>query len=391
MKTLVQSLFFFGFACLMNACSSPQSEDTRGLKTIHIEPDNIRDDVMLSEFAEAKLVPLPTADDLIIGKIRRIRTSDKYICLSDWNAIYRFSRSGEFLGKIEKKGQGPDEYTSIMDFIITGDDEIAVLTEGRRILFYSWDGKMTKEVKLDPSLNSALMTQLGDKLLMNIGNFTRSKHVLPVFDIHTGKKTNDLLPVDEYKAKYLYCFEANNFTPGQNDTTCYFFTWYNDTIYRVTPNTCQPAVFLDFDGRNIPASYYQQDFPDILKFYNSLPTGKPSGTFFFLQSDNYQMVQYARHRDWGGTAVISLKDDHIINMEKLHIDELEGFPVEMYQYGAHVNHFPTSMDEAIFVLQPFDILEYVEEHAPESMDDIKKKIQYTSDDQNPVLLVMKLK
>lgn len=391
MKTL-KSLAYIGFACLMHACSSPQPKDTGGLKTIHIEPDNIRDDVMLSEFAEAKLVPLPTADDLIIGKIRRIRTSDKYICLSDRNAIYRFSRSGEFLGKIEKKGQGPDEYTSIMDFIITGDDEIAVLTGGRRsLLFYSWDGKMTKEVKLETSFYYSLMTQLGNKLLTNIGNNPTSKHVLPVFDIHTGKKTNALLPVDEHKAKYLYCIEANNFTPGENDTTCYFFTWYNDTIYRVTPNTCQPAVFIDFDGRNIPASYYQQDFLDIAKFLDSLPTGKPSGTFFFLQSDNYQMVQYVRHRDWGGTAVISLKDDHIINMEKLHIDELEGFPIEMYQYGAHVNHFPTGMDEAIFVLQPMDILDYVEEHAPEAMDDIKKKIQYTSDDQNPVLLVMKLK
>lgn len=391
MKTL-KSLAYIGFACLMHACSSPQPKDTGGLKTIHIEPDNIRDDVMLSEFAEAKLVPLPTPDDLIIGKIRRIRTSDKYICLSDRNAIYRFSRSGEFLGKIEKKGQGPDEYTSIMDFIITGDDEIAVLTGGRRsLLFYSWDGKMTKEVKLETSFYYSLMTQLGNKLLTNIGNNPTSKHVLPVFDIHTGKKTNALLPVDEHKAKYLYCIEANNFTPGENDTTCYFFTWYNDTIYRVTPNTCQPAVFIDFDGRNIPASYYQQDFPDIAKFLDSLPTGKPSGTFFFLQSDNYQMVQYVRHRDWGGTAVISLKDDHIINMEKLHIDELEGFPIEMYLYGAHVNHFPTGMDEAIFVLQPMDILDYVEEHAPEAMDDIKKKIQYTSDDQNPVLLVMKLK
>ena len=391
MKTLVQSLFFFGFACLMNACSSPQSEDTRGLKTIHIEPDNIRDDVMLSEFAEAKLVPLPTADDLIIGKIRRIRTSDKYICLSDWNAIYRFSRSGEFLGKIEKKGQGPDEYSDIMDFIITGDDEIAVLTEGRRILFYSWDGKMTKEVKLDPSLNSALMTQLGDKLLMNIGNFTRSKHVLPVFDIHTGKKTNDLLPIDEYKAKYLYCFEANNFTPGQNDTTCYFFTWYNDTIYRVTPNTCQPEVAFDWDGKNIPNNYYRHDYPSVVQFLDGLTEGQTFGTHFQLKSDNYLMVQYEQCRKGHQTVVIPSNGGAPINMKEAHIDELGGFPLDMTCNAYYDNKFPTGYNEVFFVVQPMDILEYVEEHAPESLDEVKKKIKYTSDDQNPVLLVINLK
>ena len=131
----------------MNACSSPKSEEAQGLKTIHVEVDNLRNDVMLSEFAEAKLIPLPTSDDLLIGKIGRIRTSDKYICLSDFDDnIYRFSRSGEFLGKIKKKGPGPDEYSNIADFIITGDDEIAVLAAGKRsLMFYSWDGQMTNE------------------------------------------------------------------------------------------------------------------------------------------------------------------------------------------------------------------------------------------------------
>jgi len=38
-----------------------------------------------------------------------------------------------------------------------------------------------------------------------------------------------------------------------------------------------------------------------------------------------------------------------------------------------------------------DILEYIEEHAPEAMEDIKKKIQYTTDDQNPVLMIVNLK
>ena len=38
-----------------------------------------------------------------------------------------------------------------------------------------------------------------------------------------------------------------------------------------------------------------------------------------------------------------------------------------------------------------DGLDYMEEQAPEAMDDIKKKIQYTTDDQNPVLLVVRLK
>ena len=55
------------------------------------------------------------------------------------------------------------------------------------------------------------------------------------------------------------------------------------------------------------------------------------------------------------------------------------------------NKYVTGHNEMVFILQPMEILDYIEEHAPEAMDDIKKKINYTSDDQNPLLLVVNLK
>ena len=78
-------------------------------------------------------------------------------------------------------------------------------------------------------------------------------------------------------------------------------------------------------------------------------------------------------------------------MKEAHIDELGGFPLDMTRNAYYDNKFPTGYNEAFFVVQPMDILEYVEEHAPESLDEVKKKIKHTSDDQNPVLLVINLK
>ena len=55
------------------------------------------------------------------------------------------------------------------------------------------------------------------------------------------------------------------------------------------------------------------------------------------------------------------------------------------------NKYVTGHNEIVFILQPTDILDYIDEHAPEAKEEIKKKIQYTSDDQNPVLMVVNLK
>ena len=84
MKTFIKLLTYIGIICMINSCSSFKEEKAQGLKTIHMEVDN-----------------------LLGGKFNRIKASDKSICISDGDAIYRFSRSGEYLGKIAQKGQGP--------------------------------------------------------------------------------------------------------------------------------------------------------------------------------------------------------------------------------------------------------------------------------------------
>ena len=178
MKIFMKTSLAIGLACLMGACTPFGQEEKKGLETVRVEVDNIRTDVKLSEFAEAKLVPLPTSDDLLIGSINRIRTSEKSICLSDGNAIYRFSRSGEFQGKIEKKGQGPDEYARINDFVVAEDGNVWILPNGKTsLMLYSWDNRLVKEVKIESSYSSTIY-RMGDKLVLNNGSFITDNNTI---------------------------------------------------------------------------------------------------------------------------------------------------------------------------------------------------------------------
>lgn len=392
MKTLTKAFLAIGFACLLHACNSSQ-QDGQGLKTIHVEVGNIRTDVKLSEFAEAQIIPLPTSDDLLIGNISRIRTSEKFICISDGNGIYRFSHSGDFLGKIEKKGQGPDEYTRINDFVIAEDGNVWILPNGKTsLMLYSWDNRLMKEIKIESSYSSTIY-RMGDQLVLNNGSFItdHNKHTLQVVDLNTGEATQHFLPIDEYKAKYLYMLETNNFHPGETDTVCYFNMVHNDTIYRVTPHTCQAHKTFDWNGKNIPADFYHQNFMDIMAFNESLSDGKIFGIYFQLHSDKHQWVGYTQKGKGVYSAILSQEEDACLVSQEILLDDLEGFPIHIAGSGWEENKFVTGYSEIIFILQPMDILDYIEEHVPEAMDDIKKKIKYTSDDQNPVLVMVNLK
>lgn len=66
-KTSIHLLRCICFVCLMAACSSHRQKEVQGLQTIHVKVDNLRNDAYLSEFAETKLVPLPTTPTMDSG------------------------------------------------------------------------------------------------------------------------------------------------------------------------------------------------------------------------------------------------------------------------------------------------------------------------------------
>ena len=275
--------------------------------------------------------------------------------------------------------------------MIADDENVWVLPNGKSsLMLYSWDNRLVKELKTESSYSSRIY-RMGDKLLLHNGNHItdNNKHTLQVVDMNTGETLQRFLPIDEHKAKYLYVVESNNFHPGESDTVCYYSTAHNDTTYRVTPHTCQAYQTFDFDGKNIPADFYRQDFFDAMEFDQKLENG---GTYKYQHfiTDNAQWLGYRRKGE-GTYAVLIDKEGKQTNMKEFQIDELASYPYSIQAKGWTDNKYVTGHNEIIFILQPMDILEYIEEHAPEAMEDIKKKIQYTTDDQNPVLMIVNLK
>jgi hypothetical protein len=64
---------------------------------------------------------------------------------------------------------------------------------------------------------------------------------------------------------------------------------------------------------------------------------------------------------------------------------LYGYPVDMGETNIYVQN----NNEIIIPLQPHKIIEYCDAH-PEIGDQLKKVIQYVNEDQNVVLLIMKI-
>lgn len=86
----------------------------------------------------ARFIPLETNEECLITKIDKLirYKSDYYILDKDMEAIFRYDQDGHYQGKLDRKGEGPEEYVSLMDFQIENDKLYALSFSRKEIMIY---------------------------------------------------------------------------------------------------------------------------------------------------------------------------------------------------------------------------------------------------------------
>lgn len=130
-------------------------------------------------------VSLQTTDSCLIGEITDLAMSDDRIFIFDkrTQTIWIFSRSGEYLNKIFKKGSGEGEYTHINQFEYDKkNDRIVVSSWGHRLIFYSTTGEYQKTVELRFTPQDFKISPQGGFILSQAGLDTPEAGIYSVND-----------------------------------------------------------------------------------------------------------------------------------------------------------------------------------------------------------------
>jgi len=204
--------------------------------------------------------------DVVMGQINRIRYANNRIYVSDRNTMFIFSDSGEFLSHFSKVGRGPGEYIRLQDFAINNDTIIILDWDGRKLLQYNYLGKFFSEHRLgyfaraiSPIINQYFFLYAGNEY-DGVNNTHRLRR------LRNGQPGSLCLPIDRNKANYLHIQWQHHFFLHQD--TVYFFEAFNDTIYKsVGGNKMKPAFFVDYKGKNVPASFFERNFADARDFF----------------------------------------------------------------------------------------------------------------------------
>ena len=142
--TVLVSLSFILFAC------NVKKEKEKSVSQFQVELLSSPTVAKLSDIVKNTLVLLPTSDSLLINEINRIHSSTNKIYVSDVSSGNQFTRDGEFVKKLNKQGEGPNEYLNISDFFVDKGDNIWILSRTAKKLYqYSADNELLKSISLD--------------------------------------------------------------------------------------------------------------------------------------------------------------------------------------------------------------------------------------------------
>jgi hypothetical protein len=341
-------------------------------------------------FSSIKCIALSTDEESLVGEIVKIVHRGGYIYVADRSALYRFTEEGAFSGKINKQGHGPDEYLGISDFEIEATDKIWILSRNNQILNrYSWNGTLTGRIKLN-FFGAKMYLIAPGKMCLYVGNERNenNQHQVKIIDLNTENVLSNWLEIDKNEATYLHVHSQNHFCPQEDGKdAAYFYNLFDEYIYSLSEDGIEKHFQMDIFGKNIPASFYEAHYNDISYFFQALFSHDYAyGTSLFMDCKNVYLYSYYYDGKCHLAFISKQTNESVADFTTLLEDvALGGYPVDLTDKNLYVqaNH------EIIIPLSPSDIMEYGESR-PDVRDKIKETIQYENDEQNVVLLTMRI-
>lgn len=270
---------------------SKQSIDD--LITVDVSKSYPKKELILQDFMDVEYIPLETSDEFLTqGLVQSV--GKEYLLVNNRNSdgdIFIFDRkTGKGVRKINRQGEGAEEYTRINEIILDeSNDEIFVKSPGNKILVYDLNGSFKRCLNLDREVSSVFDYDKNNLICYDMSDYhnkgkDRSKSYHVILSKQDGSITRDIFipfktintPIvkdgDNFVANYSYQIRLSHGKCTLIDTSA-------DTLYNYEPDgtlspfvvrtpsahTMVPEVFL-YMGIHTDRYYFMQALKNVFNF-----------------------------------------------------------------------------------------------------------------------------
>ena len=210
---------------------------------IFVDLDRPENASLFDYFSSIELIPLETSNDVLITGASKIlvHQNNYYILDRIQNIIFVLDQKGKFIFKINKRGQGSGEYSSISDFNINPfSGNLELLEPYGKVLIYDLSGNYIETKRI---------TFPGFRVVHRFVAVDSHTHVFytlfqPKKIIYFNLDENKLLHEEFEETGRLGSFATKNFYQYQDDW--YFYRPIHPVVYKVGKEQLEAAFQFDF-------------------------------------------------------------------------------------------------------------------------------------------------
>ena len=247
MTTIKKRFRSFSVAIILAAITiclaSCQHKETKdGPLVIPIDVDQRSDASTM--FSGYSYIPLEMTDSSILGDIKALDVSDDLIGVQCSDVVYLFDHKGKYQNTISRRGLGPEEYISIQDFKLHGNQVWIMSWENNAIFVYSQDGTFNKKIPLEYGYTS--FTIYDDHTICLASGSSNNSHQNFVF--FDTDKNEVISQHDEFTKNESITFRKSPIV-GKNGKTLYVTHPFDHKIYALTKDSFEPVEEYTFNTK----------------------------------------------------------------------------------------------------------------------------------------------
>ena len=373
-------------ACVILACTGTEKEEQACLKTITVDTENL-----ITTYEEANLIEevklLPLGNEVPVGGLQKLKIVKDRLVLSDYQTsqIVIFSmRTGAVIEKINKKGNGPDEYNRIDDFYVDEALQYIEVLDGatQKVLRYDLTGKFIKSTKLPFGFNSFSKIK-GDYVFSKNISLNEEEWMYQLFVWNEEDKVKERY-IEIPRQKTNDVIFAPKSPLQRSQSSLIFQPIYIPKIYHFDKkNKLRLKYCLDFGNAWITDGLAYANTKGANPFENMQRIYKSGKVYFvnFLEGDEFALIYFNMGEN----------NDLYVCMYHQKTENSQVFKADNSNLCLGNEYVAYHDGYFVCIRQPFQLKEYLKNNSEILSNKQKSIIEKTEETDNPILMLTKFK
>lgn len=382
--------------CFIISCSNYENNEKSVIK---LNPNDAKKTINLSEIVDTiSYIRLETIKESQMIKVGEIVIKEKNIYCLDYGqkAIFIFAIDGRFLKKLEKQGDGPDQYRKLDKFLVNEDEtEIEIFDyrgENSRIITYSIDSlsfiserpiflPISNSMRKEKNNNTYYFStqQIENQIENNLTNGD-------IIAVTEGEKPKILLPKKIESNGVMFSPNTESFTTNENGEI-FISIMYHNTFYKLQNKIAIPEFSVDFESLGIDNSIGLRSTTEQKNYLTNESNEK--AFFPVLNINNSKIILFSYYFKENNKNhlhhYINFKENNKIFHVRDIVNNITNYPDKVYlsSYYYAVNHEVIYKDYFVDIVLPW--------HTNQGKIIEIPNIGTIEPEDNPVIILMKLK